>query len=262
MRRRRTHNWAMSRNQTSEQLRHTLNELAKARSERHDARNKAPHLRALKQWQSERLARSFTNLTANPRYQPAAEFFLSDLYGAEDASWRDRDVERVLPTMQRWLPEKALQALNGALELDLISHRFDLDMSEQIDRPRIDTETYARAYRETCDEALRHRQIDLIVDVGEELERLVRIPLILGVLKLARGPARGAGFGQLQAFLERGFAAFRHMGKASEFLDLIEQGERQVMQKILTGHPDPFGFGEPAQSRPQSGSVAKAKASG
>ncbi|AVP98194.1 hypothetical protein C7S18_13770 [Ahniella affigens] len=239
----------MSRHETGEKLRDTLNALAKARSPDHDERNDAPLLVALKRWQSERLGQSFTGLLADDRYQPAAEFFLSDLYGSGDVSWRDRDVTRVLPTMVRWLPEKALVALNGALELDLISHQQDLLLCEHLPGPSIDTESYARAYRASCDEALRHRQIDLIVDVGRELERLVKVPLILGVLKLARGPARGAGFGQLQSFLERGFAAFRHMGPADHFLRTIEQGERQVMQRLLNQHADPFGFGQTRSKR-------------
>lgn len=250
----------MSRHETGEKLRDTLNALAKARSPQHDERNEAPVLRPLKLWQSERLGQSFTGLLADNRYQPAAEFFLTDLYGSEDVRWRDRDVTRVLPTMLRWLPEKALVALNGALELDLISHQQDLDLCEHLPGPRINTETYAAAYRASCDESLRHRQIDLIVDVGRELERLVKIPLILGVLKLARGPARGAGFGQLQSFLERGFAAFRHMGPADHFLLTIEQGERQVMQRLLDAHPDPFGFGHGRSGTPRARSAGTGSA--
>lgn len=249
----------MSRHETGEQLRDTLNALAKARSPEHDDRNDSPVLLALKQWQSKRLGRSFTSLLEHDRYQPAAEFFLTDLYGAGDVRWRDRDVTRVLPTMVRWLPEKALVALNGALELDLISHRQDLDLSEHLPGVRIETEHYAEAYRATCDEALRHRQIDLIVEVGRELERLVKIPLILGVLKLARGPARGAGFGQLQSFLERGFAAFRHMGPADQFLTTIEQGERQVMQRLLSAHPDPFNFSEPKRGATRTAAAGNAR---
>lgn len=248
----------MSRHETGEKLRDTLNALAKARSAEHDERNESPVVLALKQWQAARLGRSFTSLLADARYEPAATFFLSDLYGAGDVRWRDRDVARVLPTMLRWLPEKALVALNGALELDLISHQQDLDLSEHLDGPRIEVEHYAHAYRASCDEALRHRQIDLIVDVGRELERLVKIPLILGVLKLARGPARGAGFGQLQSFLERGFAAFRHMGPADQFLYTIEQGERQVMQRLLSAHPDPFSFSDASMRRAQGRTPVRA----
>ena len=41
-----------------------------------------------------------------------------------------------------------------------------------------------------------------------------------------RGPAHLAGLGDLHAFLEHGFDAFRRMGDASIFLDYIETRER------------------------------------
>ena len=55
-----------------------------------------------------------------------------------------------------------------------------------------------------------------------------------------RRPARLAGFGELQDFLERGFRAFRHMEDASEFLDTIERRETQILDRIYARHPHPF----------------------
>ena len=82
--------------------------------------------------------------------------------------------------------------------------------------------------------ALSQRDMDLAASVQAVAEEVV--------LKLARGPARGAGFGELQAFLERGFSAFRAMGRADEFLQTIMSGERRAMRRMLEAHPDPFGF--------------------
>lgn len=199
-------------------------------------------LRRLKAWQSERLGRSFQSLREHPHYAAATEFFLSDLYGSDDVGWRDRDVRRVLPTMLRWLPASALATLASALDLDLLSRRFDLAMADQLPDGRIAVADYAQAYRCVGNADGRRRQIELIQVIGADLEKIVRKPFILGVLKLARGPARGAGFGELQGFLERGFAAFRSMGPAEDFLSRIVAGETTVMQRLLAAHPDPFGF--------------------
>ena len=226
----------------ADRLHGLLRELHRARHPEHEPRNRAPQLPRLRRWQSERLARSFGGLRQHPRYARAAEFFLSELYGAEDASWRDRDLARVLPTMLRWLPNGVLASLADALELDLISVRCDLDLVGHLPRGEIDVDAYARAYRASADAIQRQRQIALIGSVGRELELIVRKPFILGVLKLARGPARGAGFGELQTFLERGFTAFRTMGPAQEFLGTITAGETRAMQRLLQAHPDPFGF--------------------
>ena len=45
---------------------------------------------------------------------------------------------------------------------------------------------------------------------------------------MMRGPAHLAGLGELHAFLERGFEAFRSMRDASEFLEAIVDRERAV----------------------------------
>ena len=226
----------------ADRLNALLRALADARSPVQEPRNRLPQLPRLRVWQSKRLGLSFGSLRDHPRYGDAAEFFLSDLYGAEDASWRDRDLARVLPTMLRWLPTGVLASLADALELDLISVRCDLAMAEQLRPGPISVQRYSEAYRRSADASARARQIELIGGVGRELESIVRKPFVLGVLKLARGPARGAGFGELQAFLERGFCAFRKMGKADEFLHTIMSGERRAMQRLLDAHPDPFGF--------------------
>jgi hypothetical protein len=55
----------------------------------------------LKEWQAARLARSYADLLASKRYNPAAEFFLSDLYGPKDFRSRDEELARVVPIMVR-----------------------------------------------------------------------------------------------------------------------------------------------------------------
>jgi hypothetical protein len=54
-------------------------------------------------------------------------------------------------------------------------------------------------------------------------------------------PARAAGLDRLQTFLEHGFAAFAEMGSADEFLAEIERREREMMVRLFSNHPDPFG---------------------
>ncbi len=226
----------------ADRLHALLHDLRDARHPELEPRNRLPQLTRLREWQSQRLGLSFGSLRGHARYGAAAEFFLSDLYGAEDASWRDRDLARVLPTMLRWLPTGVLASLADALELDLISVRCDLGLVEHLPAGPISVRRYGDAYRRSADIDARSRQIELIGDVGRELEAIVRKPFVLGVLKLARGPARGAGFGELQAFLERGFSAFRAMGRADEFLLTITAGEKRSMKRLLDAHPDPFGF--------------------
>jgi hypothetical protein len=223
-----------------------LGALALARDPAAEPRNELRTLRELQRWQSERLAAGFADLREEPRFRKATAFFLEDLYGASDASWRDRDLKRMLPTLRTWLPEHMLATVGAALELDLLSHELDLGMAEKLlpmlaPGEKLDAKRYAAAYRATGTRAERERQIELLLAVGEELDRIVKKPLIFTILKLARAPARAAKLDRLQSFLERGFAAFAKMGDATDFLAHIERRERAVMERLFDEDPDPFG---------------------
>ena len=52
-------------------------------------------------------------------------------------------------------------------------------------------------------------------------------------LRLMRGPARVAGLGELQRFLEAGFDTFKSMGGAKEFLSLIETRENRLSSALF-----------------------------
>jgi hypothetical protein len=84
----------------------------------------------LKQWQADRLARTYADLLASERYAPAAEFFLSDLYGPKDFRGRDDELARVVPVMVRVrvLPARALFTLLEAVKMDTLSESLDTDM--------------------------------------------------------------------------------------------------------------------------------------
>jgi hypothetical protein len=227
--------------------------LLKLQIERNRALRQAPALDLatsqaldrLRRWQTERLARTYADLMASERYRPAAQFFLSDIYGDKDFSERDQSVERVYPAMVKALPDSALHTIALAVEVHALSTELDQALcavltSELGVRDVITEGQYAEGYRLCGNHAERVRQIQLICQVGEDLDQVVDRPLIYQMLKLARKPAKLAGFGELQDFLERGFTAFRHMGGAAEFLQTVATRERLILDRILARHPRPF----------------------
>lgn len=235
---------AMAERSIDRRLLRLLEHNRQLRDHGHEPRNRLPVLASLQQWQARRLRSSFADFLANPRQRPAAEFFLSDLYGDFDVSGRDRDVEKVLPVMRRVLPERLLLAAADAIELAVVSHAMDLRMADWMHAQGLasvlDEETYAGAYRASGLPRLRRHQIGLIVGLGLTLDKAVSKPLIGQLLRLSRGPAKAAGLGQLQSFLERGFSAFRALGGASEFVGEIARREQQVSSRLFASHPRPF----------------------
>lgn len=234
---------------SSPQLRQRLAKRLAWQAEVNDAqaqpRNLLPTLPMLRAWQTRRLTADFADFLADPRMRPAAEFFLSDLYGERDFSARDRDVARIMPLMSRLLPEALLVAAADAIELAVLSHVFDLRMAAALaQRPKpkapITLADYGRAYRAAGCPRLRRRQIGLILKVGHALDHAVKKQGVFRLLRASRFPARAAGLGELQAFLERGFAAFAELGNADAFLDAIGRRETEASARLFAGDPDPF----------------------
>ena len=201
----------------------------------------ARQLSRLQKWQSKRLLRSHADLHANPRYRLAVEFFFNELYGA-DARRRDSDMIKVQRAMERLLPREGLEALCLAVQLETLSQELDADVARALPAGAITVERYAEAYRAAGRRADRERQIALTSEIGEYLDGVVRKPMVRALVKLARGPAHAAGFGLLQEFLERGLDAFEAMHGANEFLATVRERERQAMERLFAGDPDPFEF--------------------
>jgi len=188
--------------------------------------------RAVKRWQAERLRRTYPDLLATPRFAPACEFFLSELYGAKDFVQRDQEALRVVPRLAGMLPERAVQTMALAVELDELSEELDARVARHVSTP-IDEARYASAYCAAGTRAEREHQIDTIDRIGRSLERLARIPLLAPMLHMMRAPAEAAGLGHLHHFLQTGFDAFKAMGAAGEFLDTIRRREDELMVSLF-----------------------------
>lgn len=197
----------------------------------------------LQQWQQDRLLASFSDLFAQEGYRPAIEFFLSEIYGGLDFRERDQDMGKVIPVMERFLPDRALVTLSEAFELQAISLEYDERMAHYMRRENVrelDMENYLPVYLAGGSRDGRERQIRLIHKLGYDLDALVRKPLVNYLVRLLRGPAHAAGFGGLQEFLETGLESFRALDDAGAFVDSIYQREWVAMKRLFDGEPDPF----------------------
>lgn len=210
-----------------------------------EPRNRDPRLAELRLWQARRLETGFRRFLDAADSRPAAEFFLSDLYGDRDFSGRDRDVARVLPKMLRILPASMIAAAGDAVALAALSHAFDVRLaaalSVSLGRGRsIHASAYAQAYREVGLPHLRAMQLALIGQIGAALADAVRKPTLWRLLRMARTPARLAGLDALQSFLERGCGAFRQLADAHGFVRAILAQETEVSRRLFAGDPEPF----------------------
>jgi hypothetical protein len=200
-------------------------------------------LQLLQDWQRTRLAETYADLLEQPQYQAAGHFFLEELYGGLDFRARDREVEHVLPVMTRMLPDHMLLSMADAFELQALSMDLDIAMAQEIRVQRlqkIDILSYGDVYQCTNREADRVHQVELIYRLGLELNELVRHHMVLKLVRLLRFPARAAGFGKLQGFLEEGLYAFRAMRDGKAFVEAISAREKDFMLHLQSGSTEPF----------------------
>lgn len=188
---------------------------------------------ALKRYQQERFRRTYADLLESPRFGDAARFFLEELYGPEDFTARDAQFARVVPALARLFPAEVVATVLALVRLHALTEDLDSAMGAQLAVAAVDRATYLHAWRATGREGDRRRQLDLTLEIGRDLDRLTRKPLLRQTLHLMRGPARAAGLQQLQHFLERGFDAFRSMRGAQPFLDLVARREGDLITGLF-----------------------------
>ncbi len=209
-----------------------------------------PDLMLLRAWQTDRLSRSYADLLADPRYQPATEFFRHGIYAPQDFSQRDQDLQQIYTALEGVMPNLVRETLDNVNELNRLTAVLDQNLIDTLINQLGVTDTitvplYAQAYRLCNNYDERSRQIDLIMEIGDGVNRLAHIPFINFSLRLARGFTRWSTWAEVQTFFEEGLAAFRHMGdNADIFLQIIEERERDSLEQLFAGTDDPFGFDE------------------
>ena len=156
---------------------------------------------------------------------------------------------RVLPKMMSILlsEDDRDRAVDGIALASAQPTHWDMRMAQALSavlppgRP-IDAASYGDAYRAVGLPHLRRRQIAFFDRIGSALDHAVAdAPLLWQLLKLSRMPAKLAGLGALQSFLERGFGAFRVLGGADDFVGRIVAQETEVSRRLFAGDADPFG---------------------
>ncbi|TAG49639.1 MAG: hypothetical protein EAZ30_01995 [Betaproteobacteria bacterium] len=228
-------------NSLEQQLRANLAAAREARNAQTQSAQRAADRLALRRYQQMRLKSTHSDLLESKRYAPATQFFLTELYSTEDLTQRDADIERVIKVLVKFLPDNALKTLATALEMDALSERLDGEMASELRAASagrsaltITEQSYARAYRCVGQFDARQHQINLTEQLGYSLDKLSRLPLLLGLLRMMRLPASAAGVAGLHEFLEAGYSAFKKMNGGGEFIKAIVEREQAEHERLIS----------------------------
>ena len=200
---------------------------------------------AVKGFQSRRFAAGYADLLASPDFGAAARFFLQELYSERDYSERDRQFARIAGAIETFFPRQVVATAVAMARLHQQTEELDHRMALvwlQDKASRDDASRYVTAWRSVGEHAARDFQVQTVLMVGYELDRLTRKPGLRMLLRLMRKPANAAGLGSLQNFLENGFDTFAAMAArgalAQQFLDTIRSREAQWSTHLFDQEQD------------------------
>ena len=188
-------------------------------------------------WLNNYMMARYEDLRPLPGYGDALDFVITDLTGA-GISQRDADLARVVPIMARMLPDRALETLATAMELNARVLQTNLAICRALfaarDDPAISERDLCQAYRHavTLDTCLELSA--LTRQVGDKLQRVVRSRALGVMLKAMHGPAHAAGFGALHVFLQTGYTRFQAIDHVPRFLDRLESRMTDILTRIFT----------------------------
>lgn len=193
----------------------------------------------IKRFQSRRFEASYGDLLSSPRYSEAAGFFLHELYSDKNYAERDQQFARIANTIAKLFPQSVLSTAAALAQVHALTEALDDQMARQwLGRaaqhpPNSSAARYIDAWKHVGDATARYQQLDVVLNLGNELDRLTRKPGLRTLLKLMRGPAAAAGLSALQGFLEAGFDAFARMRGADEFLGVVKQRETVLIRSLF-----------------------------
>jgi hypothetical protein len=195
----------------------------------------------IKAFQAKRFTGTYFDLLHTPQYQPAAQFFLEELYSEKDYSQRDTQFSRIAGTLERMFPKQVVQTALSLAQLHSLTEDLDMAMaqcwlnsSHTKDNNLI--ANYVAVWREVGRRSDRDLQLSGALAVGKELVKLTSTPGLRLALKMMRKPASLAGMADLQHFLESGFDTFAAMeqeeNSVNYFLNAVEVREKKLFSKL------------------------------
>lgn len=199
-------------------------------------------------WLKERIKRTHTTLFSQPQYHLMTQYFLNRLYGGPDFDLLASQIERLLKyahKAEKLLPENAIKTGTKSVSLAVLAMQLDEQIALQLlkdyplDQPITD-EMMRLTLLKLDQKQQRLQQLALLDDLGEALDKYMRSFMMYAAFKMCKGTAHKYHFDLMYEFIQDGFNAMKPMKSAEKFIKSFTAVERQIIDQVHSGHPDPF----------------------
>jgi hypothetical protein len=184
--------------------------------------------RALQDFQSNRINRTYKDLETDPEFSKIGDFFFKKLYAPEDFSFRDTSMKKLHRVMDGKIYKHMLTAVTKVIELHDISDEQDNLMVEKMMEAGIDTMTmaqYQEIYRSLDNNDQRIYQINLSAEVTRIFHGLSKKWIVAVSLKTVKTTAVLFGIKEIIDFIYDGYVAFKTIDKIDFFVETMMERE-------------------------------------
>ena len=208
----------------------------------------AQRLHDVQSWIKQRLEHSHQELFNKPENQIMAQYFLKRLYGGPDFDALAKQIERLLKfahKVENLIPANAIKTGTKSVSLAVLATQLDEQVAKQIlaDYP-LDTPLTDEIMRQTFlkleQHDARYEQLNLLDELGVTLDKYMRSTMMYAAFKMCKGVAHKHQFDGMYEFIQEGFDAMKPMKSAAAFIKTFTAKEREIIEKVHSGHPDPF----------------------
>lgn len=205
-------------------------------------------LNEAQQWLKQRISQTHQQLFSEQKNQLMAQYFLNRLYGGPEFDDLAMQIERLLKyahKAEKIIPENAIKTGLKSISLAVLAMRLDEQVAAYLlqhypaHQPITDD-----MMRDTLvalnQEQQRYAQLDLLDELGQSLDKYMRSFIMHTAFKMCKGAASKYNFELMYDFIGEGFQAMKPMKSAEAFIREFSKKERQIVQQVHAGHPQPF----------------------
>ena len=205
-------------------------------------------LQDVQAWQKARMQRSHHQHFSEKNNQLMAEYFLNRLYGGPDFDALAEQIARLMKyahKAEKMIPENALKTGTSGVELAILAVQLDEQVAIQLleDYPAnapLTDEMMRQTYLKLDQGKDRMLQLQLLDDLGRNLDKYMRSFMVYTAFKMCKGAANKYNFEVMYDFMQDGFLAMKPLKSAEKFVREFTAVERQIIDKVHRGDPQPF----------------------
>lgn len=205
-------------------------------------------LQDVQQWQKNRLCKAHQQFFSQKNHELMGHYFVQRLYGGPDFDLIAEQVSRLIQhahKIERLIPSTAIQTGTHGIELSILAVQLDEEVAEELLKhydlqTPLNNSMMQQCYIQVKQEKERLKQLEMTDKLGCYLDSHLRSFMLQTAFKMGKPLAYKHRFDTLYRFMHEGFIALKPLNSAANFVKTFTNKERQVIEKLHTGHPSPF----------------------